>query len=685
MSQSQPVRRQPEPGDLFLTVDSQGRVTRVSHGDCPFLGLPARTLLGKSIETRLGPALSGGDLLRWRQAFERRTPDSFEVSGSGPDGGWSLALHPADEGAVLQVRSRDRDSVARARVNPVLLNAMPGRVAVLDCHGTIVQVNEAWDRFAAENRGTPLAQCTVGANYLNLRRICADAQEPDVRVALAGIESVLEGAVTGFTQEYASPAEGRQRWFHKTVTRLSDGSGAVVSHVDVTRRRLAEAALRQSEERYRGLAEATNEGVWVTDPAGVTLHANAPMAAMLGSTPGAMIGRPATDFAFPEDLHASERRAEGGARRRFRREDGGECRAHCISTLIRDAEGRIDCVLELFTAMSAEDVAREDLNLASRRLGVVLDAMTDTFFSLDREWRVTHLNTHAERVFGKPREQVLGRNFWELFPQALGTEFERHYRRAMSEGVVERFEAEGAIRPGRWFEVHVYPSGEGLSVFTTDVTDHRLARGQVRHLAGLVERAADLVAVIETDHSVSYLNPAGRALIGLAHGDTGRVFQIEDLFLPEDLPEVQSKMLPEVAKSGRWAGPFRLRHQKTGEPLAVTWDLFRIDDPRSGKPVSLAAIGRDIRRQQAAERALDLARVATEHDLARFEAVVAAMNDGLVIADTQGRIYCQNPTFLALHGFASEADFTMLAGSLTKVWELRDLDGNVVPFADWPL
>ncbi len=80
--------------------------------------------------------------------------------------------------------------------------------------------------------------------------------------------------------------------------------------------------------------------------------------------------------------------------------------------------------------------------------------------------------------------------------------------------------------------------------------------------------------------------------------------RIEDFILPEDLDFVHQTVLPTVLNAGRWLGDFRFRHLRTGEPIDVHWNMVRIDDPETGRPLRLATVTRDVRVEKSAERAL---------------------------------------------------------------------------------
>ena len=126
----------------------------------------------------------------------------------------------------------------------VALDALPAHIALLDSRGIILGVNEAWRRFALDN-GFPGESQGVGDDYLGVcAKACAHGCEEAEAVA-AGIRAVLSGAAERFEMEYPCHAESQRRWFRLMVTPLpgEPRSGAVVMHVDVTARRLAEERL----------------------------------------------------------------------------------------------------------------------------------------------------------------------------------------------------------------------------------------------------------------------------------------------------------------------------------------------------------------------------------------------------------------------------------------------------------
>src|SRR5581483_1424362 len=148
---------------------------------------------------------------------------------------------------------------------------------------------------------------------------------------------------------------------------------------------------------------------------------------------------------------------------------------------------------------------RREVAAANERAATILESITDGFISLDREWRFTYVNAEAERINGRSRKELLGRNHWEVFPDTVGTVVEHEFRRAVAEQV--RVEFENYYEPwGRWFEVNAYPSSDGgLSAYFRDITDRRRLERQLRDF---VENATIGLHWVGPDGTILWANKA---------------------------------------------------------------------------------------------------------------------------------------------------------------------------------
>jgi hypothetical protein len=132
-----------------------------------------------------------------------------------------------------------------------MLDALTAHIALVDGQGTIVFVNQAWNRFAVENGDPELAFTGVGANYF---ASCLPLPDDISAVAaVEGMRKVLGGASDFFEMEYPCHAPTELRWFLLQVTplQLHGDRALLVSHNNITHRRLAWSAAFAETDRMR--------------------------------------------------------------------------------------------------------------------------------------------------------------------------------------------------------------------------------------------------------------------------------------------------------------------------------------------------------------------------------------------------------------------------------------------------
>jgi PAS domain S-box-containing protein len=211
----------------------------------------------------------------------------------------SLGKHVLDqEGQAIQMVGTIQDITQSRRAEESLrqseafvrrvLDSLTAHIAVLDEHGTIVAVNQAWRRFAAENGGDT-SGTLLGANYL---AVCQPAgQNAAVQFASAagaGIRAVMTGVQSSFHLEYPCDAPGTPRWFAMQVWPLGEaGKGVVVAHENITERKNAEAQLHLQSTALTAAANA----IVITDPEGTIKWVNPAFSKLTGYTGAEAIGQ----------------------------------------------------------------------------------------------------------------------------------------------------------------------------------------------------------------------------------------------------------------------------------------------------------------------------------------------------------------------------------------------------------
>ena len=139
-----------------------------------------------------------------------------------------------------------------------VLDSLISNIAVLDAEGTIIYVNASWKRYAGENGDPGLVSTGVGVNYLSVCRM-AEKDDPSLKETVRPIEDVITGRSPSYSHEYPCHSPHKKRWFLLGARHIkAPPIGAVIFHLEITERKLAEEAVsRMNEELERRLEERT--------------------------------------------------------------------------------------------------------------------------------------------------------------------------------------------------------------------------------------------------------------------------------------------------------------------------------------------------------------------------------------------------------------------------------------------
>lgn len=174
------------------------------------------------------------------------------------DGSWKWILCRGaivsrdDEGKSVRMIGTHVDITSRKRIEEelrvsvrfqeALFDSLSAQIAVLDRHGTVLQTNAAWQKYAVEN-GFLDKTGFIGGNYLNILECLTGNDQNTVQAAAAGMASVASSEAASFQlpHPFFSPLD--KRWFLMKVTPVHDvAERLVVSHEDVTKLKAAEMA-----------------------------------------------------------------------------------------------------------------------------------------------------------------------------------------------------------------------------------------------------------------------------------------------------------------------------------------------------------------------------------------------------------------------------------------------------------
>ena len=177
---------------------------------------------------------------------------------------------------------------------------------------------------------------------------------------------------------------------------------------------------------------------------------------------------------------------------------------------------------ELSSAITEQQTASEALSEAKSETQRILESITDALYVLDEHWRFTYLNPKAEELLKRRSAELLHRNVWDEFPEAVDTEIYQQYHRAMREQKTMEFvEYYAPLRT--WFDIRVYPSPSGVSVFFRDVSRRVLRDEALRIRERAIESSVNAILITDyqqVDHPIIYANPAFERMTGYTLAET---------------------------------------------------------------------------------------------------------------------------------------------------------------------
>ena len=308
-----------------------------------------------------------------------------------------------------------------------ILDALATHIAVLDCHGTIVVINEPWRRFARENStesGQPARRTEVGSNYLD---ICRESVGPASEGAMAahdGIQAVLAGQFPSFTLEYPCHSPTEQRWFLMVVTPLgTPRREVVISHVNITERKKAEQALRESEQKHRLLLEHSGVGVGYYSMDGKILLFNQEAGKRLEGKPEDFLGKSILDVFERPAADEYLRRIQVAAASEGSQEY--EDFVHLPSGdkwFLSDYARVVNSVEVIGVQIVARDIterkrADKTLLASESKYRRLYESMRDAFVCVDMNGRILEFNRAYQEMLGYEPDELIALTYKDLTPQ----------------------------------------------------------------------------------------------------------------------------------------------------------------------------------------------------------------------------------------------------------------------------
>ena len=273
---------------------------------------------------------------------------------------------------------------------------------------------------------------------------------------------------------------------------------------------------------------------------------------------------------------------------------------------IRDEDGRITGAVLIFRDIAARRRAEqerraavEELARSQKQMRGMLESITDGFASLDRQWRYTFGNAEAARQSGMASEDMIGRSIWDLFPGVVGTPLYQDLQRSMAEQIPVTCEV--STRDKRTLRIRAYPSSDGLSLYSIDVTSEKQAAATNALLAAVVESSGDAIISTDLDGVITTWNRAASQIFGYPAAEM--IGKPVALLEPEGEYRDMAGIMDRIKRGERIEQYETVRRASDGRLVDIALTVSPILDSQ-GRITGASRVARDITERKASERAL---------------------------------------------------------------------------------
>ncbi|MDX1531334.1 MAG: PAS domain S-box protein, partial [Rhodothermales bacterium] len=455
---------------------------------------------------------------------------------------------------------------------------------------------------------------------------------------------------------------------------------------DVTDRKEMEVALRESESRFRDMADAAPALLWVTDPDGACTFLSRSWYEYTGQTEAEALGLGWVEAVHPDDrdaardifLRANAQREPFRLDYRLRRRDGVYRWAIDAGRPWFGADGAfrgfVGSVIDFHDRKEAEDALRE----SEAHLRRVIDNMHAFVAVLGVDGVILDVNEPALAVAGLSREDVVGQRFWEGYwwshDAGVAARIEETVRRAAA-GEVARFDVSARIagdgrllvdfmlvpvRDERGEILYLIPSGVDITERKQAEEALRERESRFRALFSSIDEGYCLCEMVldadgrPVDYRFLEVNPLFEAMTGLADA-TGRTAY-------ELVPGLEPHWVETYARVA--LGGESLRFEQGSEVMGRWFDVFATPVEPRGR---FAVVFKDVTEQRRAE-------VELRQSEARFRATFETAAVGIAHVGTDGRWILVNDRLCDIVGYAREE---LLQKTFQDITHPDDLDADL--------
>ena len=668
------------PVGIFRT-DARGDYLFVNDRWLAITGLTQAEAQGDGWASALHPDDRDRVVAEWYAAAQAGHEFAMEYCLQRPDGqiawvsGSAVAIRDAD-GAIEGYFGTTTDVTARKQAGDALRET-ENRYRTLVEHLPAITYVAALDDASSTLYTSPQIESILGfsqAEWMADHTLWFQQIHADDRARVLADVERSRGVGTPVPSEYRMlTRDGQVKWFHDTRALVRDETGRPLFlqgvMFDITERKQAEEALRESEERFRRFAESTSEGIGIHEN-GILLDANPTFARMWGYEPAELIGREVMTLIAPESRDFVMQKIRAGYEQLYEtvgcKKDQTTFPIEVLGRAI-PYHGRTVRAALIYD-ISERRQAEAALQQSEELYRLITENTVDLISVLDQQMRTVYASPSYWQVLGYDPAEMIGTSAVDLIhPDDMALAMEKMGMLATQGTAQATVRYRHADESWRWIEAHatqVLQDGTHYIVAAGhDVTERELAAEALRESEAryrmVVKNLPLSVYEIDHDGRLLSINQAGLRMIGAE--DAAQVHGSAYLDVLPIADDAQFAALMARAYAGE---SLEIDHSGmvNGQQRVFTSTLFPLVDA-DGAVRKLTGMTQDITERFQM-------RLEAEMERDRLDAVLESSNDAVIMIDLDRHVVLLNRAFSHFFGIDAEEALGMPGEQvLAKSWE----------------
>ena len=435
--------------------------------------------------------------------------------------------------------------------------------------------------------------------------------------------------------------------------------GASVILEDVTIRRKAEEAIRNSELEFRMLAENAFDIINRHSPDGTCLYVSPAIKTISGFGPAEIVGHRGSEFIHPDDILRTEETCRQMTpdhpsvtiAYRCRHRDGHYLWVESsFRAVFEESTGQISGVYGVTRDISARIAAEDAMRESEEKYRLLSEASRDLIYLIGPDDRVLYVNSHAAALVQKPTSEITGMPRSSLFPKIVADRQGADLRQVFATGVPVRREGpmlvDGQIR---WFDHYLTPVADAGNNVTAvmgvsrDITERRCVQEALREseatARALINTPTDSVFLLDVNGIILDANETAARVLGQMREDM--IGMPADNLVRPDIAKRRRDLILKMLETKK-----QVRFEDCRDGIWFDTVAFPILDG-SGEISKIAIIARNITERKNTDAALIRSRE-------RFRDLVTTLPDIVWETDAQARFVYVSPQVEQILGYRPE-------------------------------